>query len=252
MALIDGDLRQRDILHRVRPSSSEGESFDRWLERLFRCTRFHEQVAFREGGSPGARIDLTQLNDTEEPTRSRHHRGAKGKDLADLAIRGLRLLEYNADKHQADTTGKYIKVRQGQTIMSTREVCDFVQDKVLPLRATVTDTHPPLQQAPLLVDASKGKIVILSINIGSMTVPKREQLFRHMAELKPDVVLVQDTRSEEREHAHPKTLLRDEFPGYRMATAAVLGRGEYNDKVGGQWAIYNTADYQGSNSRRLL
>jgi hypothetical protein len=148
MALIDGDLRQRDILHRVRPGSSEGESFERWLERLFRCTRFHEQVAFREGGSPGSRIDLTQLNDTEEPTRSRHHRGVKGKDLADLTIRGLRLLEYNADKHQADTTGKYIKVRQGQNIMSTREVCDFVQDKVVPLRATVDDTHPHPNKPP--------------------------------------------------------------------------------------------------------
>jgi hypothetical protein len=122
MALIDGDLRQRDILHRVRPGSCEGEVFDRWLERLFRCTRFHEQVSFREGGYPGSRIDLTHLNDTEAPTTSRHHRTAKGKDLADLSIRGLRLLEYNPDRHQVATTGKYIAVSSGTTTMSTAEV----------------------------------------------------------------------------------------------------------------------------------
>jgi exonuclease III len=76
-----------------------------------------------------------------------------------------------------------------------------------------------------------------------MTQEKREQLYGHMNDLRPDIVVIQDTRTDDHEHAHPKSRLRDLFPGFRMATAAVpgRGRGDYIDKVGGQWIIYNTA-----------
>jgi exonuclease III len=80
----------------------------------------------------------------------------------------------------------------------------------------------------------------MSINIGCMTKTKRQQLFACIKTHRPDVVVVQDTRTRAHEDAHPTSSVRAELQGYKLIVIPATGD-KVSQRVGGQWIIFNTA-----------